>query len=273
MFKTVALLFFAAGLPLAAQWINYPDSRIPRNPDGSPDLTAPAPMLDSKPDLTGLWEAERTPISEFESVLGAGASNLQVDFSDINKYVVNVFWGIPPEDAPLKPAAAEIMQQRQASGALATQTRCLPSSIPFGLFTFTFKFVQAPDEIIMLPEVADPPRQIFTDGRALPEDPNPSWMGYSVGHWEDDTLVVETTGLNDRGWLDGMGHPRSESMHITERYHRRDVGHMDIEITFDDPEYYTRPFTIQTYANLLPDSDLFEYVCTENERDQDHMGN
>ena len=186
---------------------------------------------------------------------------------------MNVFWGTPPDQVPMKPEAAEIMQQRQASGVGATQARCLPSSIPMGLFTFMFKFLQTPDEVVMLPEVADPPRQIFIDGRPLPEDPNPSWMGYSVGHWEDDTLVVETSGLNNRAWLDGFGHPRSESMRITERYHRRDVGHMDIEMTFDDPVYYTRPFTIQTYANLIPDSDLLEYVCLENEQDQVHLGN
>lgn len=273
MNRNVALFLMVAALPVSAQWLDYPDPRIPRNPDGSPDLTAPAPMLDGKPDLTGLWETERTPNGEFESVLGAGASNLQIDFYDVNKYVVNVFWGTPPDEAPIKPAAAEVMQQRQARGVGSTQARCLPSSIPMALFTFMFKVLQTPQELVMLTEVADPARQIYTDGRPLPEDPNPSWMGYSVGHWEDDTLVVESNGFNDRAWLDGMGHPRSESMRVTERYHRRDIGHMDIEITFNDPEYYTRPFTIRTYANLIPDSDLLEFVCTENEKDQDHLGN
>ena len=124
----------------------------------------------------------------------------------------------------------------------------------------------------MLSESADPPRQIHTDGRPLPTDPDPTWMGYSVGHWEGDTLVVETNGLNDRAWLDAFGHPRSESMRITERYRRRDFGHMDLEITFNDPKYYTRPFTMKTGLRFMPDSDLLEYVCAENEKDRIHLG-
>ena len=125
----------------------------------------------------------------------------------------------------------------------------------------------------MLPEMAtNPPRQIYTDGRPLPKDPDPTWMGYSVARWNGDTLVVDTIGLNDQAWLDGFGHPRSESMHITERYRRRDFGHMDLEITFDDPKYYTRPFSIKIVLNLIPDSDLLEYVCNENERDRAHIG-
>ena len=115
----------------------------------------------------------------------------------------------------------------------------------------------------MLPE-SDRPRQIHTDGRSLPNDPLPSWMGYSVGKWEGDTLVVETNGLNEQAWLDASGHPRSEFMRITERYRRRDFGHMDLEITFDDPKYYTRPFSIKAGLFLVPDSELLEYVCGEN---------
>jgi hypothetical protein len=110
-------------------------------------------------------------------------------------------------------------------------------------------------------------RQIFMDGRALPNDPNPSWMGYSIGHWDGDTLVVATTGFNERAWLDNFGHPRSESMRITERYRRRDFGHMDLEMTFDDAKYYTKPFSFKTALNLAPDDDVLEYVCTENEKD------
>jgi hypothetical protein len=116
----------------------------------------------------------------------------------------------------------------------------------------------------------DPPRQIYTDGRSLPKDPEPTWMGYSVGGWQGDTLVVETIGFNERGWLDGRAHPRSESMRITEKYHRLDYGHMDLEIAFDDAKYYTHPFTVKTGLNLIPDSDVLEFVCTENEKDRSH---
>ena len=164
------------------------------------------------------------------------------------------------------------MKHRQQSPQENPFTQCLPGGLPAALLAFTFKIIQTPQEILMLPEVLNPPRQIHTDGRPLPEDPDPRWMGYSVGHWEADTLVVDTVGVNNRAWLDASGHPRSESMHITERYRRRNFGHMDLEITFNDPQYYTRPFSIKTALALLPGSDLFEYVCAENEKDRVHLG-
>src|SRR5262249_35171302 len=140
------------------------------------------------------------------------------------------------------------------------------------LTSLAFKVIQTPREIVMLMEIGSPPRQIHTDGRPLPVDPDPLWMGYSVAKWDGDTLVVETNGLNDRGWLDAFGHARSEQMRITERYHRRDFGHMDVEFTFDDPKYYTRPFGFKTTLTLQPDSDLLEYVCAENEKDRARLG-
>jgi hypothetical protein len=139
-------------------------------------------------------------------------------------------------------------------------------------FVYAFKLVQAPQEIVMLTGTGDPPRQIYIDGRKSPKDPDPSWMGYSTARWEGDVLVVETTGFNEKAYLDGSGHPRSESMLITERFHRRDLGHMDLEMTFEDPKYYTRPFSLKTTLNLLPDTDVLEFVCAENERDRAHIG-
>jgi hypothetical protein len=255
-----------------AQWVKYPDARTPRTKDGKPNLTAPAPRLNGKPDLSGLWQAEKTPEHEYERVLGKGFTALQVDTHDITKHVLNVFWGMKPEDEPLRPEAASILKRRQENPLEYPHTQCLPGSIPLALLVFTFKIIHTPLEIVMLSETADPPRQIHTDGRPLPKDPDPTWMGYSVGRWEGNTLVVDTVGFNDRGWLDGFGHPRSESMHITERYRRRDFGHMDLEIAFNDPKYYTRPFTISTELKLIPDSDLLEYVCNENEKDRPHLG-
>jgi hypothetical protein len=164
------------------------------------------------------------------------------------------------------------MKHRDENPLEYPHTQCLPGSIPLAMLVFTFKIIQMPQEIVMLAETADPPRQIYTDGRSLPKDPQPTWMGYSVGKWQGDTLVVETNGLNDRAWLDGAGHPRSESMRIIERYQRRDFGHADLEITFDDPIFYTRPFTIKTGLRLIPDSDVLEYVCAENEKDRVHFG-
>jgi hypothetical protein len=255
-----------------AQWLNHRDARTPRSKDGKPDLTAPAPRLNGKPDLSGLWQAEKTPASEYQRVLGNDFTALQIDTHDITKYVLNIFWGMRPEDEPLRPEGAAILKKRLGSSLEYPHTQCLPGSIPLALLVFTFKIIQTPQVIVQLSETADPPRQIYTDGRPIPKDPDPTWMGYSVGRWEGNALVVETAGLNDRAWLDGFGHPRSESMRITERYQRRDFGHMDLEITFNDPKFYTRPFSIKTGLNLIPDSDLLEYVCNENERDRTHIG-
>jgi hypothetical protein len=271
MKRPIACLAAAASLPLAAQWLNHRDPRTPRTKDGKANLSAPAPRLNGRPDLSGLWQAERTPEGEYASVLGKEFTTLQVDTHDITKNVLNLFWGLQPDQEPLRPEAAAILKHRMQSPLEYPHTRCLPGSIPLAMLVMVFKIIQTPQQMVMLPET-DLPRQIYTDGRSLPKDPQPSWMGYSVGKWQGDTLVVETTGLNDLGWLDGFGHPRSESMRITERYRRRDFGHMDLEIAFDDPKYYTRPFTLRTELRLIPDSDVLEYVCNENEKDRPHLG-
>jgi len=254
-----------------AQW-NYPDSRIPRTKDGKPNLSAPTPRLNGKPDISGVWQAERSPASEYDRVMGKGWTDLQPDTHDITTNFLNVFWGMKPEEEPLRPEAVAIVNHRRQNPQESPFTQCLPGGIPATLLVQTFKIIQTPQEIVMLPEVLNPPRQIHTDGRPLPKDPDSRYMGYSIGRWEGDTLVVETVGVNVRTSLDIAGHPRSESMHITERYRRRDVGHMDLEITFNDPKYYTRPFSIKTGLTLLPDTDLFEYVCAENEKDRVHLG-
>lgn len=267
-----AILFTAAREAPAAQWPDYRDPRIPRTKDGKANPTAPAPRVNGKPDLSGLWQAERTPVSEYASVLGNDFTALQIDTHDITKNLLNVFWGIKPEEEPLSPEGAAAYKRHRENPLQYPHTQCLPAGIPADIFVMTFKMIQAPNEIVMLTEIGSPPRQIYTDGRGLPKDPDPTWMGYSVGRWQGDTLVVETIGLNDRGWLDGFGHPRSESMRITERYRRRDFGHMDLDISFDDPKYYTRLFSVKAELKLLPDSDLFENVCNENEKDRVHLG-
>lgn len=268
--RSMAILLLAGVMPVAAQWLDYTSRRTPRTKDGKPDLTAPAPRVNGKPDLSGVWQAERTPVSEFRQALGEGFIREQVDFNDATKYALDVFWGLKPEEVPLRPEAAAILKQRASLPFVSS--RCLPAGVPASLFFYSFQIVQAPDEIVMLMEDGDPARQIHTDGRALPRDPQPAWMGYSVGKWEGDTLAVETSGFNEESWLDGSGHPRSEAMRIRERYHRRDFGHMDLEITIEDPKYYTRPYTFQTQLNLIADGDVLEFVCNENEKDRDHAG-
>jgi hypothetical protein len=270
---TIIGIMLAGALTYAhAQWPDYPGVRIPRTKDGKPNLTAPAPRLNGKPDISGVWEAERSPKSEYDRVLGEGFAALQPDTDQITTHFLNVFWGMKPEEEPLRPEAAAIIKHRQQNPLESPFTNCLPYGVPAALLVQTFKIFQTPREIVMTPEIVHPPRQIHMDGRPLPTDPDPRWMGYSVGHWEGDTLVVDTVGVNDRAWLDGTGHPRSESMHVTERYHRRNFGHMDLEITFNDPKYYTRPFSFKTGLTLLPDDYFLEYVCTENEKDRVHLG-
>jgi hypothetical protein len=274
---TMLTLRISALLVLAAacaptQWLNYPDPRTPRTKDGKPNLSAPAPRLNGKPDLSGLWQVERSPEGEYTSVLGDSFASLQIDLHDINKNVLNVLWGLKPEEEPLTPEGAAAYKRHQATPHLWPHTQCLPAGVPADMIVMTFKMIQTPQEIVLLTELSSPARQIYLDGRLLPKDPEPSWMGYSVARWEGDTLVVETNGLNDRAWLDAFGHPRSEQMRMTERYLRRDFGHMDLEFTFNDPKYYTRPFGLKALLRLIPDSDLSEYVCTENERDRAHLG-
>jgi hypothetical protein len=267
----IVFFFSAIGASLAAQWVNQPVPGTPRTADGKANLTAPAPRLNGKPDLTGTWQAERSSERELTSLLGKEVVSLQIDPQDFNKNVMNLFWGVKPEEEPLTPAGAAAQKRHQAEPDHWPHTQCLPASVPGDLFVLAFKIVQAPREILMLTEIASPTRQIYTDGRSLPKDPEPTWMGYSVGRWQGDTFVVDTSGFND-GWLDGFGHARSESMRMTERYRRRDFGHMDLEISFDDPKYYTRPFTVKAVLRLVPDSDILEYVCPENEKDRAHLG-
>jgi hypothetical protein len=263
----VAVLIIAALVSVEAQWLSHRDPTIPRTPDGRPNLSAPAPKLNGKPDLSGLWQAERTPLSEFVRVLGPGLPEIQPDLNDVTKHLLNVFWDVKPDEWPLQPAAVALTQQRQKSGRDFQSAYCLPSSLPAVMLVLNFKMIQAPGEIVVLAGNGDPPRQIYIDGRSLPKDAEPSWMGTSAGQWQGDTLVVQTTGFQERAWLDGFGHPRSQAMRITERFRRRDVGHMDMDVTIDDPTYYTRPFGFKTTLTLIPDSDVLEYVCTENEKD------
>jgi hypothetical protein len=271
MMKLIPILLMTVSMPLPAQWLNYREARTPRKPNGQPDLSAKTPRTAGRPDLSGVWQAERTPLSEYTRAIGKDRVGLQVDLGDVTKLVSDIFWGLKPDQEPLTPEGRAVVARRQKSEAFPP-SECLPAGLPEALFVYAFKMVQTRQEIVMLPEDGDPPRQIYMDGRPLPKDPQPAWMGYSVGRWQGDTLVVETTGFNERSWLDGEGHPLSESMRITERYHRRDFGHMDLELTFDDPKYYIRPFTVRTGLNLQPDSDVLEFVCNENEKDRMHSG-
>jgi hypothetical protein len=225
-----------------AQWIDYKTPGLPRGADGKVNMTAPRPTANGKPDLTGLWrlEPKTNPGTLIEA---AGPQPWIVD------------------------AARKYMHEL---GRDDPGVHCLPEG-PRALHGAAFaKFVQAPSVVTVLYESMDY-RQLFLDGRPLPTDPNPSWLGYSVGRWDGDTLVVTTNGYNDRTLLDGEGHRHSEALRVTERFTRRDLGHMDVQVTFEDPKAYARPITIPVEATLLPDTELIEYVCAENERSRSHL--
>jgi len=259
-----------------AQWLNYPTPGTPRTPDGKPNLASPVPRAaNGKPDLSGVWHVQPTSLAEMKRIFGnnVGATSTPgMEPDTISKYALNILLDFKPDESPLRPEAAEILRHRAPGGNPAD--RCLPIGIPAdGLVSEPNKIVQSPKVIFILYESDGTHRQIYTDGRALPNEiAQPSWLGYSAGQWDHDTLVVETAGFNDKTWLDLAGHPHSEALRIVERYHRRDFGHMDVEMTFDDPRMYSKPFTIKFTEELWADSDLFEYFCNENEKDRAHSG-
>ena len=199
----------------AARWLNPRDSQIRPAPDGTVNLSAPAPRLNGRPDLSGLWEAERTPTTEFVRVLGPELAALQPDLNEITKHMINVFWDVKPEDQPLRPEAVTFTEARQKSGRDFQSAYCLPSSIPASTLTLHVKLVQGLREIAVLSGGGDPHREIYIDGRSLPASPEPSWMGTSAGQWQGDTLVVQTTGFKEGAcWLQDDHDPAARRPYV-----------------------------------------------------------
>ena len=244
----VAALFLLCAIA-SAQWLNLPLAGTPRNADGQPNLTAPAPKTsDGKPDLSGIWRAADGRL------LGNLAAN-------------------EPGGAPFQPWAAALYKERQDNLAKDRPSgRCLPHGVPDAMMVRSgpFKIAQTPGVVFILYEEFNHYRQVFTDGRGLPKITNPAWFGYSVGKWEGDMFVADTIGFNDKSWLDDPGHPHTEALRVTEKFTRRDFGHLEIQITIDDQKAYTRPWTVNARFDLVPDSELIENIC-ENERDTPHL--
>ena len=270
-------ILLASGLVCAhAQWLHYPTPGTPRTRDGKADLSAPTPHASNgKPDLSGVWQVEPVP-GEVEHLLGNNDYTAVPgdDPRTFSKYFFDILADFKRDEEPLKPEAVEPFRRRAAQVAKGnTETYCLPIGIPRAeLFSVPFKIIQNPRQIVMIYEGDGTHRQVYTDGPKLPDDMQPAWLGYSTGKWEAGALVVETAGFNDKTTLDSFGHPRSESTRMTERLRRRDFGHMEVQITIDDPQNYTRAFTIQFRTRLIPDTDVLEKICTENERDVRHLG-
>ena len=245
---------FAAALlslPLTAQWLTYKTPGIPRTSDGKPNLSAPAPRTgDGKPDLSGVWRGPRTSV-----------------------YTQNIAADLKPGE--IQPWAQALYQEHVRNlGADSPRAHCLPDPPPYYHLAGLARIVQTAALTVIINEGVSNSgvtRSIFTDGRGLPEDMNPTWLGYSVGRWDGDTLVVTTAGFNDKTWLDFSGHPHSESLRITERFHRRDFGHMDFEMTLDDPKTFTRPFTLKAPKTFVADTELLETICENNDEIAPHL--
>jgi len=240
LFET-AIVLASLVTPITAQWVEYPTPGIPRTADGKPNLTAPAPRTaNGKPDLSGLWEIVTG---------GAGGNIAERSLGDLK-----------PGD--VQPWAQALVKQRVENyGRDNPHYQCLPQGPAYSTLNGIKRFIQTPAMIAILDDDLTY-RVVFMDGRALETDPNPSWMGYSVGHWDRDTLVVESFGFNDRTWLVG-GYPHTDKLRVTERYRRTDFGHLELAVTFQDPGAYTKPWTVQARAELAADTELLESVCNE----------
>jgi len=253
------LLLTALSVPLSAQWLQYPTPGVPRLPDGSPNLQAPTPRTpDGKPDFSGIWEPEKNRPCPPE-----GCADMQVPLEFLN------IGSSLKDGPPYQPWAAEIRKTRTEQNRKDDPvSRCLPGGIVKLHTTPQLrKIIQIPGHLVTLNEMDATYRQIFLDGRQLPQVDIASFKGYSTGKWEGDTLVVESAGFPDGIWLDRNGSPLTAAAKITERFRRVNYGRMEIEITVDDPKAYARPWTIKLNHNIVLNTELIDYICTENEKD------
>ncbi len=244
-FRLVVVALVAMNTSIAAQWLKYPTAGIPRTADGKPDLSAATPrQANGRPVLAGLWRPAPGLVGDMTRGLKAG------------------------ETVPFQPWAETLFKERRANNSRDDPTaKCIVGGVPRSDFVgYPFKILERPEMMVILYEAVHSYRQIFTDGRTLPKDPNPNWFGYSVGRWEGDVLVVESSGFNDNVWLDNAGRPATEMLKVTERFVRKNFGQMDIEITIDDPKAYTKPWSVTQQLAFQPDTELLEYMCNENNK-------
>jgi hypothetical protein len=274
-----SLILAAIPAMVFAQWPSYRTAGVPRGPDGKPKLDAPAPRTaDGKPDLSGIWEYRGR--SGAPAGFGGAPSGRPPEpppeppsSGPPAATFFNIGAGFK-EGLPLTPWAAGLLKQRMADNSKDNpDAHCLPLGL-MQLHTHPQprKIIQTPGVIVILYEAQAGVRQIFTDGRPLPgNDPQPWWYGYSAGKWDGDALVAETTGFRDDVWLDVNGSPLTNTGKLTERFRRVNYGSLEIEVTVEDPKVYTKPFTVKVNQRIMPDTELIEFICTENDRSGPHL--
>jgi hypothetical protein len=280
----IAVLLATAAAPLTAQWPKHPSPGAPRNARGAADMQGPVPRTRAgTPDLSGVWEnigwRELQQVSNDISGTGGspGTRPLVARTTGVLTSGPGLFFDIGAGVAgglPLQPAAAALKKRRMDGNSRDNpDAHCLPlGNMQLHTHPQPRKIIQTADVIVLLYEGNAGVRQIFTDGRPLPRnDPQPWWFGYSTGRWDGDTLVVDTTGFRDGGWLDVNGSPLTDRGRMTERFRRTSYGFLDLDITVDDPQAYTRPWTVTIKQRLMPDDELIEFVCLENERSTAHF--
>ena len=269
----LAALLAATSMSVSAQWPTYPTAGVPKTADGKPNLDGPAPRTaEGKPDFSGIWENRFGGGGGGRRGAPPVAPVLPADGTPPVATFFNAGAGFP-DGLPLQPWAAELLKKRRADNDKDNpDAHCLPMGfMQFHEHVQPRKIVQTPTLMVIMYEGNYGLRQIFMDGRPLPKnDPQPWWYGYSIGTWDRATLVVETTGLRDGGWLDIWGSPFTDAAKITERFRRPTFGKLEIDVTVDDPKAYTKPFTVRVNHRILLDSEMIEFICLENERSSPH---
>ncbi len=274
--RSVCIAAILVSQTVSAQWLNHRDAATPRGRDGKPNLSAAAPRRQKTPDFSGIWQVESTSRQVLSSLFPPGVGLLPggengLGEDDPSKYFLNILADYKFGEEPLTPTAQAKLRAAMEHPS-KPMTLCTPASLPVeDLLPAPFKIVQTANLMLMLYEADTAFRQVYLDGRDFPADPQPAYLGYSVGHWEGDALVIEVRGLNDQSPLDAMGHSRSPEMKLTERFERPDFGHMKATLTLEDPRTFTKPVKIAVNYRLLPDTDLIESFCTEGEKDVNHI--
>jgi hypothetical protein len=280
--------FLAFSCAVVAQWPSYPAPGAPKMKNGQPDLNGPAPRAaDGKPDLSGVWSAPRGGPGGRGDGKGKGEAKgpggpppaPPPPSDNATGFPLGMFQNMgqnmPGGLLPYQPWALNLRNDRLAQNSKDhPDAHCLPlNPVQLWFHPQPRKLIQNPREIVMLAESNGGTRQIFTDGRTLPskDDLQPWWYAYSVGRWEDDTLVVESTGFLDNAWIDENGSPLTNEAHVTERIRRPNYGTLEVEVTVDDPKTYTRPWTVTANQRLMPDDELIEFICGENNTSVRHL--